>query len=406
LNRRSSIAGQPRADRLVVSLSDLEIGSGGVLDDVPDAAFVASVIRSYAAEPFLDIAVDFVFNGDTFDLLKTSIDGIYPVHITAAVAVAKLEMVLDAHVEFVEAIRDFLAAPGERRVFFIVGNHDQELLFPEVQAALQRRIGNDESVYFPGFSIGIGDALFEHGSQGDGLFRVPPETPFLSHKGERILNLPWGTVSLLHAMMPLQVHLYWADRLKPRKLVFKHIPELQEVLANAFWQYWTRDYWRNLWEGDPLLRPTWTMARELAYRFSSLDPDVEMGLVFQQHLRKDEHWRVRCVGHHHRPTWWSYGDRKLLTTGCYRNEFMVEQDGRIGVLLPKVHAEVYQRRGESVRSQLVELNGPEMPVGFVPVDLASMRASVAELLGTAAERQAAEDGRKSQEQTEGAGPKE
>ena len=113
---RPSLPAQPRADRLVVSLSDLEIGPGGRFDDVPDASFVASVIRSYAEAPFRSIAVDLVFNGDTFDLLKTPVDGGYPVHITSEIGVHKLERVLDAHPEFVEAVQAFLRAAAPRRV--------------------------------------------------------------------------------------------------------------------------------------------------------------------------------------------------------------------------------------------------------------------------------------------------
>ncbi len=397
---RPSIPGQPRADRLIVSISDIEIGAGGPFDDVPDASFVSSVIRSYSEEPFRNLAVDLVLNGDTFDLLKTSVDGRYPVHITAEVAVHKLEKVLDAHPDFVDAVKAFLVAPAPRRVFFTVGNHDQELLFPEVQRALRARFDDNPGLYLPGFSIGIGDALIEHGSQGDSLFRVPPEAPFVSFQGQRILNLPWGTVALLQATMPLQPHLFWADRLKPRKLTFQLLPELREVLVDAFWSYWTRDYWRDLVGGDPLKQVSWTMVREVAYRFGSMDPDVSFGSSYRDLVREDERWRVRTIGHHHQPGWWSFGDRKLLATGCYRNEFMVRPDGTVGEQLPKVHAEIYQLRGRTVRSHLVELDGPPPPEGFVPVDLQSMRPKVRALLKPDAERLAAIDAQESQEAAE------
>lgn len=403
MHDRPPIPGQPRADRLVVSISDLELGAGGPFDDVPSASFVSQVIRSYSDEPFRHLAVDLVLNGDTFDLLKTSVDGRYPIHIDAEVAVRKLERVLAAHPDFLDALKAFLAAPTDRRVFFVVGNHDQELLFPEVQQLLRERLSDHPGVYLPGFSIGIGDALVEHGSQGDNMFRVPPEAPFVSFQGRRLLNLPWATVALIEAMMPLQTHLFWADRLKPRKLVFEHLPELREVLVDAFWNYWTRDYWRDLFGGDPLKQASWTMVREVAYRFGSLDPDVPFGQFYKDRIRKDDRWRVRTIGHHHRPTWWSYCDRKLLITGCYRNEFMVLADGTVGNQLPKVHAEIYQHRGRTVRSHLVELDGPPVPEGFVPKTLAEMRPSLRALLKPEAERTAVLDAQSHQEAAEALG---
>jgi hypothetical protein len=396
------LGGQARADRLVVSISDIEMGPGGPIDDFPASAFLAEVLASYSRPPFDDLAVDLVLNGDTFDLLKTPLHGHHPVHVTAEIATAKLNLVLDAHPDFARGVEAFLAGRRPRRVFFVVGNHDQELLFPEVQEALRARLGGDERVQFPGFGVAIGDALIEHGSQADDLFRVNPDQPFVLHQGRPILALPWGAVALLEAMMPLQQHLHWADRLKPRALLFEHLPELREVLVNAFWSYWTSDYWRALMAGDPLKNVSWTMLRQVAYRFASHDPDIGFGSAFQDRIASDGGFRVRSVGHSHQAGWWSYGDRKLLTTGCYRDEFMVGADGEVGPLMPKVHAEIYQRQGRSVRSHLVEVDGPQPPDGCVPQNVTDQREQVAALLGTAADRQASARARQAQEDKEAA----
>ena len=401
VERRGMVHGQPRADRLVVCISDVEMGAGGVLDDFADEQLLVDVLASYAAPPFDELAVDVVFNGDTFDFLKTAIDGRYPVHIGAVDALAKFERIHAAHQPFFEAVRSLLAG-DHRRVFFTVGNHDQELLFPEVQRAIRAALGDAEGVSFPGLSLSIGDALIEHGSQADSMFRVPPEAPFLEVGGRTILNLPWGSVALLEATMPLQPHLYWADRLKPRDRIFRHLPELREVLVNAFWQYWTRDYWRSFMAGDPLKTVSWTMVKEIAYRFGYQDLDVGDLGVHQQRLVADERWRVRCIGHHHRPTWWAFADRKLLVTGCYRNEFPVGADGSVGACLPKVHAEIYQRRGRTVRSHLVEWDGPPVPAGWALTHVSDRRAAVLALLGTEAERVASGAAQAEQEAQEAA----
>jgi len=400
---RWELPGQARADRLVVCISDVEMGAGGILDDFPHSAFLGELLLKYAAAPFDRLMVDVVFNGDTFDLLKTSVDGAYPVRITAEVAVAKMQRVIDHHAAFFDGVRQFLEA-GRRRVFFVTGNHDPELVYPEVQALIRDRIGLHDEVYFPGFAVSIGDALIEHGSQADGMFRVPPEEPFLSYKGQRLLQLPWGAVALLEAAMPLQRHLYWADRLKPRKLVFDLLPELREVLVSAFWTYWTRDYWRGLFEGDPVKQVSWTLFREVAYRFGSQDPDVGLGDIHQRRLQRDDQWRVRSVGHHHQAVWWSFADRKLLATGCFRDEFVVAADGSIRPQpLPKVYAEIYQHQGRSVRSHLVEVDGPPAQPDAVPLTVQSMRASVQQLLGPDEERRAELTAREAQERDEASG---
>lgn len=401
---RPSLSGQAVADRIIVCLSDIEMGAGGVLDDFPHSPFIGELIASYSADAFAGAAVDIVLNGDTFDLLKTSVDGRYPVRVSAEVAMAKMQRVMDAHPAFFDAIERFLDHP-RHRVFFITGNHDAELVFPEVQRQIRRRVGDPEGVYFPGFAVSIGDALIEHGSQADGMFRVPPDDAFVVHEGQTLLRQPWGAVALLEVAMPLQSHLHWADRLKPRKTVFHHVPEMREVLVNAFWHYWTRDYLRDVFMRDPIKQLSWPMFREVLYRFGSQDPDIGLGDTHHERLRRDGRFRVRCIGHHHRPLWWSYGDRKLLVTGCFRDEFVVGDDGAISPHpLPKVYAEIYQRQGRTVRSHLVEVDGPPAQPGAVPNDLAGARALVGELLGSAEERAAAQSAREQHERDEDAGP--
>jgi len=403
--RRPSLPGQAVADRLVVCFSDIEMGAGGVLDDFPHPAFLAGLVRSYSSEAFASVAVDLVFNGDTFDLLKTSVEGAYPVRVTAEVALAKMNAVMAVHAPFFDAVAEVLQG-WNRRVFFITGNHDAELVFPEVQALIRERLGDPDGVYFPGYGVAIGDALIEHGSQSDGMFRVPPADPFLMHEGQVMLRQPWGAVALLEVAMPMQAQLHWADRLKPRATVFDHLPELREVLMNAFWTYWTRDYLRDVFGGDPVKQLSWTMFREVLYRFGSQDPDIGLGEVHHARLRRDPRFRVRCIGHHHRPLWWSYADRKLLVTGCFRDEFLVSPDGTIRPEpLPKVYAEIYQRQGRTVRSHLVEIDGPPAQEGAVPSDLASARAVVAGMLGSAEERQEAQRERERLERAEASEPK-
>ncbi|RMD97288.1 MAG: hypothetical protein D6812_15545, partial [Deltaproteobacteria bacterium] len=48
----------PGSDRLLVVMSDIEMGSGGVTDDFPHSDFLAELILAYNDPPFDAIAVD------------------------------------------------------------------------------------------------------------------------------------------------------------------------------------------------------------------------------------------------------------------------------------------------------------------------------------------------------------
>lgn len=366
-------------DHVLVVFSDVELGAGGPSDDFPQSDFLGALIEAYNQPPFADVAVTVVFNGDTFDLLKTSHQGLYPTRITADVALAKLLRVTAAHAGFFEHLRRFQRHSGApRRICFLTGNHDLELLFPEVQAILGPLCGGD--VWFPGHAHGVGDVWIEHGFQADPLFSIDEAEPFVLQGGERLLNLPWGTVALLEVAIPLVPLFYALDRLKPRAWVLEQLPEVRDLLLGSFWRYWTRDYWRDYFaDTDPLKRVSWTMLREIAYRFGSRHPDVSMGDHYQRLLERADGQRLYLVGHQHEPGWWSQDDRKLLRTGCFRNELTVAAGGGYR-LLPKVYAEVYLHDERAVRSHLVEVDAPDPPPGYMPASIHDMRPEAEALL--------------------------
>src|SRR5687767_13232275 len=393
-------------DRLVIVFSDIEMGAGGRYDDFPRSDFLADVIRGYGKDPYRWLAVDFVFNGDTFDLLKTSSRGGWPTHVTRDIAIDKMERVASSHPAFFEALRDHIRGdPERRRVSFIVGNHDMELLFPEVQAVIRERIGapSGGSVSFPGFEMSVGRMHVEHGSQLDPLFRVDPERPFVAAKGGNILSLSWATIALLEVAIPMLPLFYHHDRLKPKELVLQLLPEMRELLTSEFWTYWTRRYFRDLVSGDPLKSVSWTMIKELVRRLASWDVEVEMGDTLQRRMMESEIYDLYLVGHQHEPGWWSHGGRKVLRTGCMRDEFMLLERGRVQVPINKTWAEVYLRGEDVVRSHLVEQVAPERPPGTMPESifdvLPEVRARLAALTAAAGPQQAAQDEQEARERS-------
>jgi len=368
------------SDQLLACFSDIEMGAGGLLDDFPHSDWLGGVFDRYADLP---VQVDLVFNGDTFDFLKTSVEGTWPRHVTAEVALHKLERVLAAHPHFVQGLQRFLARP-DRHVHFTVGNHDAELVFPEVQQALRERVGAD--LHFPGFSLDLGDAHFEHGAQADDMFRMDPASLFVDFQGDRILRLPWGSVCLLDVVLPLQHLMFDLDRVKPRRRVFELVPEVRDVVVQAYWRYWTGEYARDAYAGhDPLRTASWTMLREVAYRMRTGDPELMPSPQFLDLLQGDDGYRVVCVGHLHEPALVTRADRRLITTGCVRNEYLMDAGGRIVGALPKSWAHVWQREGHTRVTELHEEYGPPPPRGHAPGHVLDVLARIAPLMANKAE---------------------
>ena len=224
------------ADRLLVVMSDIEMGAGGETDDFPETDALGRLLLEYNDAAYDQVAVHLVFNGDTFDFLKTPVDGDYPRHVDAVTALAKVSRVAAVHADFFAAVAEFLSRP-DRHVSFVVGNHDAEIVFPEVQDELRRLCGGSPRVTFPGFSFDVGEVHIEHGSQADRMFRMDPDAPLLETDEGRILNLPWGSVALLEVAIPLHPMLHLLDRVRPRRKLFELMPEAKELLLGRYWRY-------------------------------------------------------------------------------------------------------------------------------------------------------------------------
>lgn len=341
------------------------MGAGGPADDFPNSSWLGDRLRRYLAPPYDQLHLELVFNGDTFDLLKTSFNNAWPHHITAEVASTKMARVAEAHPEFFAALRDILAARGgDVSIHFVAGNHDLELFFPEVQAVIRDLTTVDERVRFHGHELELGRVRIEHGSQLDPLFRVEPEQAFLEFNGQKILNLSWASVALLDVAIPLQPLLHHLDRLKPKNLVLDLLPEVRELLTGLAWTYWTREYWRDFFGSkNPLKRVSWTMFKEVVWRFVAREIEVAMEDTFAKILKDRDDIDLSIVGHQHEPGWWSFGDRKALRTGALRDEFMLSDGGYVQTPINKTWAEAFLAGDTVVRSHLVEEPSPMRPPG-------------------------------------------
>lgn len=379
------------------------MGAGGAIDDFPNSPWLGEQLRRYLEPAYDDVQLDFVFNGDTFDTFKTSFREAWPHHVTAEVAVGKMERVAAAHPSFFAALREILVRRGARAsVQFVAGNHDLELLFPEVQEQVRELLVRDERVRFHGHGFEIGRAFFEHGSQLDPLFRVDPAVPFLEHEGKPILALAWASVALLDVAMPLQWLLHHHDRLKPKKLVLDLVPEVRELLASRAWTYWTRDFWRDYFGGakNPVKRVTWTMLREVVWRMAAREVDVSMDDDFQRQLQQDDQYDLRVVGHLHEPGWWSFGGKRVLRTGALRDEFSLDREGLVQTPINKTWGEVWMSGDEVARAYLVDELAPPRPPGTMPLSIFDVLPNVRALLRADGSSDEQRHAREAQEQKE------
>lgn len=399
---RTFAPGLADADRIVVVMSDIEMGDGGERDDFPHPQFLADLVSAYTTGAYRGKPVDLVFNGDTFDLLKIPVDGSYPTHITREIALEKFDVIRSAHGVFFKGLEHFIEqGEGQNAVHFIVGNHDAEILFPAVQRAIRNVCGGGENVRFPGFDLAIGPVYIEHGSQLDPLFFMDPDHPFISGGDDALLNLSWASIGLLSIVVPLHPLLYFYDRLVPKKLLMELVPELKDLFYGLAWQYWTKDFWRGyLVRKDPLLKFRWTMLKEVIRHLVQTNPNVDFDQEWLENTVAMKPYELFVLGHQHHLLYSRHGTRRIVQTGAMRDEYAIGKGGTEFDPMPKCFLEIHLKDSHVAGVVTREVLGPTGPPEHFPDTIFDFVPMLREQLAALGDQSGDEAARKRQEQEE------
>lgn len=202
--------------------------------------------------------IELILNGDIFDFDSVTqlpehpyfrmswlekLRGLYPQEEKSKF---KIETILEAHDGWVKALRDFIFK-GHRAIF-IIGNHDLELHYPEVQAAIIEALDLppdlQEKVRFcEWFYISNQDTLIEHGNQYDPYCMCEdPIHPYIQRYNHREVKLPFGNLAcryMLNGMGFFNPHVdtnYIMTMGAYIKFFFKYIIRAQPLLVwTWFW---------------------------------------------------------------------------------------------------------------------------------------------------------------------------
>jgi hypothetical protein len=140
---------------------------------------------------YRDYEVELIINGDFFNFLQCDYKGHFLSVITEAVTLDILKDVIKGHENVFKAMAEFAAKPGNS-ITYIVGNHDQGMLWPACRAYLNQVVG--APVRFKNIVYFFDGVHIEHGHMHEAANRMDPKKFFLKKNlVEPILNLPFGS---------------------------------------------------------------------------------------------------------------------------------------------------------------------------------------------------------------------
>lgn len=296
---------------LRIVVSDLHLGTGvekgkrNPYEDFYEDDRFAELLSHYDDQAGDQTEIELILNGDIFDLLKVKLADTWPTEITAEIATEKLRLCLEGHPKFVLSLRRFLSR-AHRRLVYLPGNHDLDMLFEPPQALFSRYVAPGElservrfithtdTYYLPeGIQI-------RHGHQLERIHRIQYSKPFRRQRdGTEVLDLPYGSLWILEVMNPIKEFRNSVDRVLPLKLYLLGSLFFDPAFGFRFLfrslihllrrRIFTLRAWRKRLASIPLI------LREEVFAMSGFDNAAE------RHLRKLRGVNTLIVGHSHTP---------------------------------------------------------------------------------------------------------
>ncbi len=301
-------------------ISDIEIGKKDICDDFRDLPALIKFIQDAKQNPGENILV---FNGDTFDYLKMDFKGQYLTKVTKENSLWKTDQILQAYPEFFTSLQEFLKH-SNNEIYFIIGNHDQDLHWPSVQAKITKAIdGSPSQVHFTSHFQNE-DIHAEHGHQLDFFYKYNPKKPIKRQK----LNTPFAHYLITKHFIKLKHDFPKEEKIHPRHISFRTNPAFKKAKSRVTRKFLTQHFTNplNIIKHLPIHK---LLLHFYHFGWDALDDNKFTDYRFTQLRKKYPNKKAYFLGHSHL----DYSNNGNIITQTWREEYNMTDELN---LIPKV----------------------------------------------------------------------
>ena len=310
----------PPVKKIKVVVSDLHLGRGRVLANGGINALeefyfgdkLVEFIHYYTSGVFREYEVELIINGDFLNFLQVDYRGHFLTVLTESVCLEILQSIVEGHRKVFKAMAEFAAKAGNS-ITYIVGNHDQAMLWPACRDYFNKATGTNIRYknivyYFDGIHI-------EHGHMHEAANRLDPRKFFLKKDlAEPILNLPFGSHFFVELVLKIKHRYPFVDKIRPFSKM------LRWTLFNEFWMTLTSFFHLNVYMMKSIFvkdpRKNWGFKKIMQVVLeSAIFPDLSDSA---KKILNDERVHTVIFGHTHVYQYrqWS-SDKEYFNTGTW-----------------------------------------------------------------------------------------
>lgn len=324
--------------KTILVISDLHLGAGKMikgrrnfLEDFFFDRELVEFIDYYNNGIYHDQDVELVINGDFLDLLAVPFVNYFDDEFwSEKAAIEKMKMIVRNHKEVMEALKRFISKE-KRKIVYIIGNHDAELVFESVKQVFfdvfpedvrdKVVLSNSIVEYEPAPNLFI-----KHGHQYEVAHQFDQERSVVEFEnGEKYFIPPWGSYYVTRVVNKFKEERSYVNSVKPIKtfmifgLIFDSFYMIRFILANVYYFLMIR-IWQYFRLGKPVKEVIGDLLKEL-----ELFQDYET--LTRKFFNERPEAKVLIVGHTHEPTFREYEDGTIfVNTGTWTK--MVNLDFR------------------------------------------------------------------------------
>ena len=304
------------------------MGCGDIADDFSDDNLLVDFLNKISAKE-KDQKVTLVLNGDIFDFLKMHYKNTYPRYITEEISLWKLEHIISAHQEVFEALKIFLNNQNHS-IHFVIGNHDADLAWPDVQRKIQEKLNCKERATFDHY-YKTEQIHAEHGHEQDPFFAKDPSKPIIKYGGKEILNLPWGSYACFSHLNHIKRKFPKEECMYPNPLALKSNPEYHKESRNKTYHLAFKSFLLDpiIHIGDPTYHvPYIKFAKHiLKYGLEIVDDEKFLSQRIKEVMRTNPDKKIIVLGHAHVLNSLNHNQQKAFVTDTWRNEYNLLNNG-------------------------------------------------------------------------------
>jgi len=314
--------------KLILVISDLHLSAGktikgkrNLLEDFHYDNELIDFLNYYSAGDYENVEVELVINGDFLDFLAVPYVEFYDDEFwSETAALAKLRMIMSAHLGVLEALKRFLSKPL-KKVVYIIGNHDAEFVFDSLKEEFLTFFGefrkniilsNSISTHVP-----VKGVCIQHGHQYERAHEFDQENSVIETlNGEKYFIPPWGSYYVTNVINKYKQERSFINSVRPIKhfiihgILFDTFFTIRFILSNFYYFFMVR-FWHFYMTKKSLRQVFENIFREL-----ELFQDYET--LTRQFFDKNSQSRVLIVGHTHNPSLRIYNDGTVfINTGTW-----------------------------------------------------------------------------------------